>query len=840
MEKVFSDAVRSKFTEDFIETFNPYVVDSTGILYIGVMLYDLLADAEIPESNNHKAEVYLAEIEVSLAAIFNNFFTNVNKSINEILFEDINPEYLDKTIRLVAYESNPTIFLEDDSISFPSERFYGLFQNKKNKPEVIEEAFQSHFDLLGRLDKKYTPSENLFLSFIPITYQYLQKRILIYLTILGRSIEATNTRFKTLDFYKDESYVIQLLLQSQINYAASEHHLESIKSATAAIMARNMSHNIGSHVLVDLKIRSEPKLRNLLEYLKNRMEYLADISTSRASIVFDRNLYGDVISKFLPVSEDEAYTFDMELLLDNISGKTDIRSKQIALDSITYKSCTITPSSDIIVALPNDIYSCHAFYIIIENIIRNACKHSRIIRNENDKLEFTIDISDYNNEYYSISITDNLGERNNVTRQSSNFIGGLREFVHKNILSENNQLREGGWGFLEMKICAAYLIKYPLERIDLFNEHGKKVEFANRRYPPLLSLDFSEVAGRTYDLKYTIHFLKPKLALIISADSSFIGDINDNNQYKNNGIAVCYAKDFQRFGTDHEFIVIVNNCLEAVESLECDTNQRVVRVEESSFSDIRPDYLEIRNYLYSQYMQDIYEPKFINNGFSGSIGPDDIVFDDHGTWKKEHSEHNTSDYYYEPYNSQSFTKNLFISPYLNEKSETKKMLMKFEINEAARTKILLLDERIQNAILEKPPLAEQSMISIMESIKVFIPNKDQTDLGINCLNIGQTNEYIDQIVKDKEIDYLIIHLGILEKLSGSTIKDELKQWIQERITSTETQLRIIITSGRGLPSNLPENILYVPITMIFQYTITYPSKIALTKLLKSVRKYESP
>jgi hypothetical protein len=131
VEKVFSDAVRSKFTEDFIETFNPYVVDSTGILYIGVMLYDLLADAEIPESNNHKAEVYFAEIEVSLAAIFNNFFTNVNKSINEILFEDINPEYLDKTIRLVRTNITQQYFLKMIRLVFHQNVFTDYFKIKK-------------------------------------------------------------------------------------------------------------------------------------------------------------------------------------------------------------------------------------------------------------------------------------------------------------------------------------------------------------------------------------------------------------------------------------------------------------------------------------------------------------------------------------------------------------------------------------------------------------------------------------------------------------------------------------------------------------------------------------
>jgi hypothetical protein len=48
----------------------------------------------------------------------------------------------------------------------------------------------------------------------------------------------------------DEEAVVAI---SELKEAARIARMASIKSAIAAIMARNFSHNIGSHVLVDLE-----------------------------------------------------------------------------------------------------------------------------------------------------------------------------------------------------------------------------------------------------------------------------------------------------------------------------------------------------------------------------------------------------------------------------------------------------------------------------------------------------------------------------------------------------------------------------------------------------------
>jgi hypothetical protein len=80
------------------------------------------------------------------------------------------------------------------------------------------------------------------------------------------------------------------------------------KAAVAQVMSRNMSHNIGSHVLAALAQESSletNEIKILLNYLKHRQEFIADISTASACIVFNRNLYEDVLSRLIPIKDNE-------------------------------------------------------------------------------------------------------------------------------------------------------------------------------------------------------------------------------------------------------------------------------------------------------------------------------------------------------------------------------------------------------------------------------------------------------------------------------------------------------------------------------------------------------
>lgn len=671
-------------------------------------------------------------------------------------------------------------------------------------------------------------------------------------------------------------------------------------AAVAAVMSRNMSHNIGSHVLAALAQKSNlnaDEIKILLNYLKHRQEFIADISTASACIVFNRNLYEDILSRLIPIKEDERWEVNTQnyyrflinngrhsecyplLLLDNISGKSDIKANDIKIKTIKYNGKELKVNikynsgngkriieNDIPILLPNDILGSHALFIIFENIIRNSSKHTKIKDGNNGSLEFIITIQDTNDDYYKITVIDNLGEKNKSARSNNGFLQNLRKHITDSILNEN-KLRDGGWGFLEMKICAAYLVRYPLEEIDRFDGKNKSVSINNRVFPDLLDIGFYDddgnpsINGEPFNLGFSFHLLKPKIAQVVNLTNTdgLVSELN-KDEYKKIGVHTGKPHDFQSAGTEHEFLVLLGDSLD-VSKVELETNQRCIKLDKIDGWNCDTD--ELRKLLYEKYLnnQVIKEPLFANasgiieNGDNNNL-KNAILFDNHGGWGKIHPDKISELLYYEPYGSQSLTRSLFVETYqASSTPQIKKDIMKYEINEAARCEIILLDERIQSAassisalkIMHNSNEKEIKHIVVLNHTKVYVPKLDEANLGENDIDVQNTIGFINNKLNENNIEYLVIHLGILEKLSGSTDIKDIEKWIREHKDkdgkqwlnnrNAKTNFKIVVISGRGLPSNLPDGILYCPASLVYQYTISYPSKILLTKLLKSIRKY---
>lgn len=189
----------------------------------------------------------------------------------------------------------------------------------------------------------------------------------------------------------------------------------AVRAAISQVMARNSSHNIGSHVMnkltgnlsslalldfsekdelnyqstyqkdlqklhseIETEINNDTDLESLTNghrekvlkhkillaqialfnnYIKCRMDYLSDITLGIPSMQISKRLKSDVLSALDGV----------RLLLENISGLSKFKySLNIVCDF----------DGDPAIAMPNDILGCQAFYNIIENIIRNTAKHS--------------------------------------------------------------------------------------------------------------------------------------------------------------------------------------------------------------------------------------------------------------------------------------------------------------------------------------------------------------------------------------------------------------------------------------------------------------------------------
>lgn len=269
---------------------------------------------------------------------------------------------------------------------------------------------------------------------------------------------------------------------SQIQRTA---RIEATKSAIAKAMARNMSHNIGSHVLSNLvketiygelsdarvkELRSydskredlfvEDKNRQLayfMRYLKSRMDYMSEVTFGSPSLLANRMISGDVMKEF----------DSNRILLNHISGIPGFKYGFSLKHG--YRSME---EEDIAAAFPGDVIGCQAFYNIIENVIRNTAKHTRR-QNGSEPTVFTIrfkepeDCDDVKgaDEMYCVEIGSDVVEPRIdeiVTAQNL-------ERLNSPVFDESYNLRSHSLGLLEMEASAAFLRQLDLHEIESDN-----------------------------------------------------------------------------------------------------------------------------------------------------------------------------------------------------------------------------------------------------------------------------------------------------------------------------------------------------------------------------------
>lgn len=212
---------------------------------------------------------------------------------------------------------------------------------------------------------------------------------------------------------KDISYATKLTIQGY------RYRVKSIESAIGSIMSRNGSHNIGSHVLAALShnVGTMPDDRVLYQYIQHRMDYIATATTDRPQWRQPTMFVSCLMKEFLKqkhllehISGSEglhAYKFqsqtvaceqsyDSETVQQNTicihirriipdavgntdmdwEGKHFLNQRDGAVDFIGYdKSEMQNLLYDVALAIPGGVIGHHAFYTIIENILRNAAKH---------------------------------------------------------------------------------------------------------------------------------------------------------------------------------------------------------------------------------------------------------------------------------------------------------------------------------------------------------------------------------------------------------------------------------------------------------------------------------
>lgn len=302
----------------------------------------------------------------------------------------------------------------------------------------------------------------------------------------------------------------------QIAYELSRTaRYESIKSAVAAIMSRNMSHNLGSHFISNTKnyfsalidkevdeVANYRGVRHALQYIQERMDFIATITST------DIYPYGVVNAKaqfFDELTPDDfgkrhyqkSYNFllDYLVLSENISKQSWLGDRSSILSAgekrmrlqIGHWNGTGEPEywnseenseeenrkrDDILginFAIPGGILGRHALFSIVENVIRNAAKHGQ----NRIQADFVIRFL-YRTDEQRLIIFDNKEDEH-----IKGTVDGLKTRLKNLHFIKGVQLDQDNKGLKEMLICAIWLQNKNVAQVmtdnDMENDLDRKL-----------------------------------------------------------------------------------------------------------------------------------------------------------------------------------------------------------------------------------------------------------------------------------------------------------------------------------------------------------------------------
>jgi len=343
------------------------------------------------------------------------------------------------------------------------------------------------------------------------------------------------------------SFGQRLSTSALLNLARKQFYTSALRSAVAAIMGRNMSHNIGSHAVWHIAQmglqRYESEVNRFLLYLQKRMDFIAQVSTSPPSWCMTMKWNGtDESSLMMGFTEQKC-------LLDNIAWSYKVRycdfwfrDPNIQNDEkpeIRLKIQQCSPPEDIAVDIPHGQIGAQAFYTILENLIRNTAKYgdrTRAAENAYLPLEFTVKIEEewddlgkgWKKNYYRVLIRDNW-------ETSQETVEKLNDALAEPIVDpETGELKPGNWGMKEIKICAGYLRMLRPEEID---DKYQEWKGGSSSEPPLIEAKLTnsewEEVRNSGHLTYILYLLRPKKALLVGKFSNI--EVENRTKPKNTG-----------------------------------------------------------------------------------------------------------------------------------------------------------------------------------------------------------------------------------------------------------------------------------------------------------------
>ena len=417
-------------------------------------------------------------------------------------------------------------------------------------------------------------------------------------------------------------------IEKKLKEREEKLYQRSIQHAISQVFVRNMSHNIISHVMVNLQdkeaienlekiitkgnytginltkeeakniLSKEYQLAILNKYNSNRCLYLNEATYSVSKFVENMNVYNDLFRRL-----DENRVF-----LNLISAVDSFKYRF----SFLYQGEKLTKENDIAVMIPGGALGQQAFYNIIENIIRNTAKHSG--NREKEQVTFTVNFSEYDKKidtenianvaeilkwpsdkiekihqkdrdywffkkdrdywsrilelpkkYYQVEIYDNI----DIGDHAYKVVEDLNTKILLKVI-EGDSLRSHSLGILEMKASAAFLRQIDITQLDPYTvPEGGEADFI----PFITAFVHQEGDRKSVGYRFFIKKVEKYLVICPKEYALLEDEYKDKiSKWKNIGIELLsterFLKDIEASNTfNHEFVLLLTQ--KAKEELGC-------------------------------------------------------------------------------------------------------------------------------------------------------------------------------------------------------------------------------------------------------------------------------
>jgi hypothetical protein len=637
------------------------------------------------------------------------------------------------------------------------------------------------------------------------------------------------------------------------------------------IMSRNLPHNISSNVIslttANLGITefNIPALKRLLSYLHERTDINALITSDfPPTWSYPAWFLKEIMKNFL----------EKEYLLKYIAKSENVEIKKDSIKIYINEEECSNLDNDFLLAIPFAYTGFHTFYIILENIIRNSAKHRE---NKEQGIQIFIKINTDDENFVKFQIHDNI-----TVKQEK--VNEINKKIENPIVDNEGKPNLEDMGIAEIKIATAYLNKKSIQetgeadpdflKATLLNGHlcyefnipkpkeilllsNNKLKNENdfkkhsiyplyiqkdEELPQNLSFDYEFIAVEE-ELTGKIEPIKHKLPeRIIEIEKRDILKLQDPTNFKKS----IYIKWLQKLAEDTG-VKLPKEIYLYLYGGETETKIKKVENEAKEIINkiLNKDQVSINNELINQIAEtlpkkimkleekpetlpDYFQTEQKNENIPEEININKVLtirnitdITDMNTLQMENDKiyylrhrklpHRKNFFYFEPLTGNSTHFYLILSA-LKSTDDYLKFKLCCQLLENALTKICIWDERTSKTdILNTPYFGDDAIFyEYLKSAGVYVIT---------------SKEELDKI--NEKMYFLILHKGLMDK---NIVKIEDLEELGEKFK------RIVITSGRGKPQNLPPKTKFIPYSILEKLILSKPHhKFLLTQVLMNLK-----